>query len=226
VNGDLTESFPIHNGGKQGDPLFPLIFITACDGMFAMLESNPDFVGIPTPDSSTEFQHSGYADYTVIDIGCESDIALVERVLRIFCFASGQEVKPVKSFVMWLGQKRRLYNEIHRCLVLPHDTGVRYLVVKVGTKVTQDDYLPSLLQSVESTKLDWQTRGCSIFGRTLIYNSCLLGKIWFNATQALASNKFEQKFQVRFDTYLRQGKKRSNINHATRVLPKEMGGMG
>ena len=25
VNGDLTERFPVDNGGKQGDPLFPLV---------------------------------------------------------------------------------------------------------------------------------------------------------------------------------------------------------
>jgi hypothetical protein len=62
-----------------------------------------------------------------------------------------------------------------------------------------------MLHTVQSKNLDWQTRGCSIFGRTLIYNSCLLGKIWFNATQALMSKKYEQKFQVRFNEYFRMG---------------------
>ncbi len=46
ANGDLTQAFPILNGGKQGDPLFPLIFITACEGMFAMLENKAPALGL------------------------------------------------------------------------------------------------------------------------------------------------------------------------------------
>jgi hypothetical protein len=65
-----------------------------------------------------------------------------------------------------------------------------------------------------------------VFGRTLIYNSVLLGKIWFNATQSLMSAKYEQKFQVRCNQYFRQGRKVANISLATRVLPKLMGGLG
>ena len=55
VNGDLTEKFGIDNGGKHGDPLFPLIFITACEGLFAMLEMHPDYTGIVTPDPAYNF---------------------------------------------------------------------------------------------------------------------------------------------------------------------------
>ena len=76
VNGDLTAPFPILNGGKQGDPLFPLIFIIACEGLFAMLEHHPNYQGIPTPDRSRYFKNSGYADDTVLGIGAEQDIAI------------------------------------------------------------------------------------------------------------------------------------------------------
>jgi hypothetical protein len=140
--------------------------------MFALLENDPDYVGIPTLDNSTRLQHSSDADDTVLGIGCESDIAPIERVLGVFCAASRQEIKPAKSFVMWLGQKSRWYKEVFGCLVSPLDTAIRYLGVRVGTNISQDDYWLFMLQSVPSTDLDWQTKGCSILGHTLIYNSC------------------------------------------------------
>jgi hypothetical protein len=98
--------------------------------------------------------------------------------------------------------------------------------VKIGTKVTQDDHWQAMLHTVQSKNLDWQTRGCSIFGRTLIYNSCLLGKVWFNASQSLMSKQYEQKFKVRFNQYFRMGRRTANISLEKRELPKPMGGLG
>ena len=73
--------------------------------------------------------------------------------------------------------------------------------------------------------LDWQTRGCSIFGRSLIYNSCLAARLWFPATQAYMTSLYENKFQVRLNQFFRQGRKRANISYDTRCLPKHMGGL-
>ena len=39
MNGDLTERFPFDNGGKQGDPLFPLVYVTVVEALFATLEA-------------------------------------------------------------------------------------------------------------------------------------------------------------------------------------------
>ena len=38
VNGDLIDKFRVNNGGKQGDPLFPYIYILALEGLTAQLE--------------------------------------------------------------------------------------------------------------------------------------------------------------------------------------------
>ena len=226
VNGDLTAEFEINNGGKQGDPLFPLIFITACEGLFALLEDHPDYEGIATPDPDYHFKHSGYADDTVIGLASESDMSSVESCLYMFELASGQEVKPHKSFVMWLGPVRQWFRSVYHCPMLSRDKTVRYLGVKIGPKVTQSEHWADLLNTVQSKHLDWQTRGCSIFGRTLIYNSCLASKLWFTATQVPMTKSYLQKFQVRLNQYFRQGKKVTNVKLATRELIKSLGGLG
>ena len=40
VNGDLSPYFKVENGGKQGDPLFPLIYIIALEGLSALFEAD------------------------------------------------------------------------------------------------------------------------------------------------------------------------------------------
>ena len=112
------------------------------------------------------------------------------------------------------------------CSILPKGKTVRYLGVKIGTKVTQADHWADMLANIQTRQIDWQTRGCSIFGRTLIYNSCLAAKIWFVATQAPMTKAYQQKFQVRLNNYFRQSKKVTNIKLATRELIKSMGGLG
>ena len=83
-----------------------------------------------------------------------------------------------------------------------------------------------MLANIQTKQIDWQTRGCSIFGRTLIYNSCLASKLWFVATQAPMTKTYQQKFQIRLNEYFRQSKKITNIKLTTRELTKSLGGLG
>ncbi len=225
VNGDLTTPFPILNGGKQGDPLFPLIYIIACEGLFALLEQHPNYQGIATPNPDIYFKNSGYADDTVLAIGSEQDIDPIESTLRLFEIASGNQVKPLKSFIIWLGPWKPWYRPVFDCPILPDGATARYLGVKIGTNVTQAEHWQSSLQALQSRYLDWHTRGCSVFGRSLIYNSCLASKLWFPATQVFMSPSYEHKFQLRLNQYFRQGRKRANISYELRCRPKALGGL-
>ena len=42
INNDLSPLFEVNNGGKQGDPLFPLIYIIANEVLAALLETHPE----------------------------------------------------------------------------------------------------------------------------------------------------------------------------------------
>ena len=100
VNGDLTDSFRVRNGGKQGDPLFPYVYILALEGLTAQLEIMRDqgeYSGITAPDNHTTVSTMGYADDTVIALSSEHDILPVESALDLFCRASGHEIKASKS---------------------------------------------------------------------------------------------------------------------------------
>ena len=99
-------------GGKQGDPLFPYIYILALEGLTAQLELMRDqgeYTGVLAPDCLTSVTNMGYADDTVIALGSEDDIQPVENAIDLFCRASGHEVKVGKSNLLWLGGYRSRY---------------------------------------------------------------------------------------------------------------------
>ena len=66
VNGEASPQFQINNGGKQGDPLFPLLYVIAMEGLVALLQSHPRYMGISTPDGEEYVTSIGYADDTVV----------------------------------------------------------------------------------------------------------------------------------------------------------------
>ena len=50
INGDLSPRFPVNNGGRQGDPLFPLIYVIALEGLTALIKADTLFKGITSPN--------------------------------------------------------------------------------------------------------------------------------------------------------------------------------
>ena len=133
VNGDLTVTININNGGKQGDPLFPLIYISAMEGLYALLDTNPLYKGIRTPSPERSyFKHQGYADDTAIAIGSDSEIAVVESIFKIFETASGNSIKPAKSFIIWVGSWANRTRTVYGIPPLPLGTNERYLGLQIG----------------------------------------------------------------------------------------------
>ena len=76
----------------------------SCFFVYLAPNSNSNnYKGIKAPNSDTYIKHLGYADDTAIAIGSEEDIAPLENILNTFEKASGNQIKPAKSYIMWLG---------------------------------------------------------------------------------------------------------------------------
>ena len=66
----------------------------------------------------------------------------------------------------------------------------------------------------------------SIFGRTLLINSCLLSKLWFIAQHVPYTTKNITDIDKLVNNYFRKGKRTNSVSHLKRVTPKEFGGLG
>ena len=227
VNGDLTVTININNGGKQGDPLFPLIYISAMEGLYALLDTNPLYKGIRTPSPERSyFKHQGYADDTAIAIGSDSEIAVVESIFKIFETASGNAIKPAKSFIIWVGSWANRTRTVYGIPPLPLGTNERYLGLQIGHDITKIDQWTSTIKKIKDILKYWNRFNLTIFGRTLLLNSSLLSQLWYKASLTEVSTREEKELLKLINSYFRKGKRNNTVSAATRVLPHSCGGLG
>nr|GFC33357.1 RNA-directed DNA polymerase, eukaryota [Tanacetum cinerariifolium] len=95
VNGSPTKEFQFHKGLKQGDPLYPFLFISVMESLHVSFQRVVDaglFNGIKL-DSSLQISHLFYAD-DVIFMGqwSQCNINTIIRVLDVFYRASGLRI--------------------------------------------------------------------------------------------------------------------------------------
>ena len=228
VNNDLTHKFPVNNGGKQGDPLFPLIYIAAMEGLYALLDNNPGIKGIkvPCPEKDIRFKHLGYADDTAIAIGNKREKQALERIFKTFENASGNEIKAAKSFVLWLGRWRNTRELIYNIGPMREGDYERYLGIQIGHHIPKIDQWSPTIDKLKNIFKYWKQFNLSIFGRTLLINSRMLSQIWYKASLVPTTPAQEKALETHVNEFFRKGKRNNTVSAATRVLPLRDGGLG
>ena len=104
INGFLTEAIPMPGGGRQGDCLFPLIFAIVVMTVDVLMDSDPQFEGLPLPLSDqSNIKVKQYADDTTPFISSPRDYAQCRKHLDSFCNASGSIINWDKSAALLLG---------------------------------------------------------------------------------------------------------------------------
>jgi exonuclease III len=226
VNGDLSPTFTVDNGGKQGDPLFPMIYILALEGFNAMMEAHPGYSGVTAPDGTTKIKHSGYCDDCCVAVGdSASDRQALTEILKTFELASGNEVKKVKSYIIWLGSLRGSTHTIYDIKSL-EQSSERYLGIQIASTFDPAENWSKVIKALPCQTTYWSTLGLSIFGRTLMINSSMLSKIWFVAMHTPPDNDTTDKLNKHVNNYFRKGRRSNSIAYQKRITPTEHGGLG
>ena len=100
INGKLTSFFDLPGGGRQGDNLFPLIFAIVVQGLASLINKS-DAAGIRVGDKYHKIVQ--YADDSTLLVSEDSDWAIYNTCITIFCEASGMVINWSKSKGLWLG---------------------------------------------------------------------------------------------------------------------------
>jgi exonuclease III len=228
VNNDLTWKFNVLNGGKQGDPLFPLVYIAALEGLYALMDTHPDFQGIKIPSQGIPqfLKYLGYADDTAVAIGDQEEGEALEDIFKVFEQASGNEIKAAKSYIMWLGEWITSSTTIYDIPVMQKGSTERYLGIIIGHYLSSIDQWSSTTQKLQHIFQYWNSFGLSVFGRNLLINSRMLSQIWFKGSVLPITIKQQKQLDAPVNHFFRKGKRNNSVPHATRVLPTTHGGLG
>lgn len=102
INGTLTEYFECTRGVRQGDPLSPLLFVFAVEGLSKIMQkgaSTGKFVGLgPRLANGTLVTHLQYADDTIIMLRPDPrSVELLKWALLAFEKISGLKINYAKS---------------------------------------------------------------------------------------------------------------------------------
>ncbi|GJT51648.1 putative RNA-directed DNA polymerase, eukaryota, reverse transcriptase zinc-binding domain protein, partial [Tanacetum coccineum] len=107
INGSPTFEFSIKCGLRQGDPLSPLLFILAMEGLHGAMSNtvNSGLIrGIKLGSSYITLSHLFYADDVVITSEWNSgDLNNIIQVLYVFHLASSQKINIHKSNIYGIG---------------------------------------------------------------------------------------------------------------------------
>ena len=88
INGYLSDRFHPGGGGKQGDPLYPLLFLVVMLGLIAIIDHDESIKGIPLPLCDRSVKIECFADDTSLFIGHHDDYHKYRSHITLFERAS------------------------------------------------------------------------------------------------------------------------------------------
>ena len=99
-NGHLSNVFNIQRGARQGDPLFPYLFILCVELLSAALKAHPEIQGLVINNS--EYLISQYADDSTLILGDdEKSLNMALHIIDCFADCSGLRANFDKTQVLW-----------------------------------------------------------------------------------------------------------------------------
>lgn len=179
LNGKSYDFFNSSIGLKQGDPLFPTLFIIAAEVLsrgLNKLNEDADFKGYGLPKWSRQINHLSYANDTILFCSShKQSMGKMMAVLRDYEYALGQMVNLSKNY-LYLHDKTpsAVAKRIKRVTGLTQGkfsfTNLGYPVFYGFRKII---YFEDLLRKVTKRIMSWQNRLLSFGGRYILIRHVL-----------------------------------------------------
>jgi len=130
VNDTIGPDFPIERSVRQGCPLAPYLFILATD-VLGYLRADPRYEveGLSLPKRGLIRDQTFVDDIALYLKGTPNNMDKAQRVLELFCQASGAKVNWLKTAAIWASKIERTWTwgeDVGLCW-LPKGMGTHYL---------------------------------------------------------------------------------------------------
>ncbi len=232
LNGVVGSAFPLAKSVSQGCPLSPYLFILATDVLGHMLDDRRFGIEGLTLPGRREIRDQTFADDTALYLqGTCGNMERTQRVLDIFCKASGAKVNWNKTAAIWASKNEKdwEWGQEMGLQWVSEGKGVKYLGIQVGFHFPPEANFNKMVTTLKGKLINWSTYRLSLAGRILVVNQVLLASMWYLATAWNPSPAMCSQIRGIVRNFIWSGKAsnaRAKVKWETLVLPTAQGGLG
>ena len=223
VNGNMSQSFLIERGVRQGCPLSMILYIILAEVTIENIRQNKNIIGITV--FQKEIKISAFADDTTIYIGDNSSFIHLQKQLQDFELFAGIKYNRNKCVGMWLGvnidnteKPLRFKWNSERIKILGYIYGQ-------NPKDNQEQNWGKVITKIQKDINKWGNLKLSLIGKKLIINQIMLSKIWYLAYVETPPKHIIQDIRRTVYNFLWNFKK-IRVNRVTTTMPINEGGLG
>jgi hypothetical protein len=184
LNGVEGSTFPLARSVRQGCPLSPYLFILVTDVLGHMLDDRRFGVEGLTFPGGGKITDQTFADDTALYLqGTRDNMERAQKVLDVFCKASGAKINWNKTCAIWASKRDKDWEWGREVGLqwIPKGKGVRYLGIQVGFHLPPEANFDKMLFALKGKLINWSTCHLSLAGRILVASQVLLASMWYLA---------------------------------------------
>ncbi|KAJ1280495.1 hypothetical protein BS78_04G236900 [Paspalum vaginatum] len=171
VNDEPGESILHHRGLRQGDPLFPMLFLLVMEALNALVtKAAQENLLQPLAVQQAKHRISLYADDVIMFLRPNrDDLLLISQLLKAFGHASGLQTNLAKSSVSLINcrdEDLQVLSELLDCEIRNFPCSYQEIPLTIR-KPTKSDLLP-LIDKISSSLPKWKASLMSRAGRLVV----------------------------------------------------------
>ena len=194
INGELSSSFKVTRGVRQGDPLSCFLFDIGIEPLACLIRSDPNISGYRIPGLDEKVAVNLFADDTVLYLNEEDSFDDTQKTLDKWCRVSGAKFNKEKTEIIPIGSKAHQKKVVRTRKLNPKDKripdnvhiaqdgeAIRSLGAWIGNETQEECPWEPIIDAVHRDLERWKSVHPTLDGKRLIVQAIVGGRTQFLA---------------------------------------------
>jgi len=217
-NNKISMPIPMKSGVRQGCPMSPLLFNLCLEPLIMSIELDKSWKGL------YGIKHLYFADDSTFILQDSRELERAMYHLAKYEDASGARQNKEKTLGLLINETEELKQSIESQGYKTTKETTNLLGFPIGPNVKPSEIWDEPISKAEISLNIWSKRNLSLYGKQMILNSKLLGRVIYRASMAKMPMKYVHKINKMIKGFLFTGK--GWCSSTPWLEPKEIGGLG